>query len=157
MQQTPKPLAQVPDLIPPLFSQSFELRQVPLLPLLLWQGSFLKETIVNSDKTEIKLIHSTFSFWLNHCIIRLETDYLPSEIGRLDSIKHIIKTFPPLEKWNWQYSFGERKNNILGGGGRNFLKIEQSYNCVIILTSFSIHRFIRDSFIDVWRGDWLIR
>ena len=98
MQQTPKPLAQVPDLIPPLFSQSFELRQVPLLPLLLWQGSFLKETIVNSDKTEIKLIHSTFSFWLNHCIIRLETDYLPSEIGRLNSIKHIIKTFPPLEK-----------------------------------------------------------
>ena len=52
MQQTPKPLAQVPDLIPPLFSQSLELRQVPLLPLLLWQGSFLKETMVKSDKTE---------------------------------------------------------------------------------------------------------
>ena len=27
MQQTPKPLAQVPDLIPPRFSQSFELRK----------------------------------------------------------------------------------------------------------------------------------
>ena len=52
MQQTPKPLAQVPDLMPPLFSQSFELRHVPLLPVKLWHGSFLKETIVNRDKTK---------------------------------------------------------------------------------------------------------
>ena len=54
MQQTPKPLAQVPDLIPPLKAQSLELRHVPLFPVWLWQGSFLKETIVKRDKTEIK-------------------------------------------------------------------------------------------------------
>ena len=51
MQQVPKPLAHVPDLIPPLRAQSLELRQVPLLPFKLWQGSFLKETIVKRDKT----------------------------------------------------------------------------------------------------------
>ena len=51
MQQVPKPLAHVPDLMPPLRAQSLELRQVPLLPFRLWQGSFLKETIVKRDKT----------------------------------------------------------------------------------------------------------
>ena len=47
----PNPLAQVPDLIPPRLSQSLDERQVPLLPVRAWQGSFLKETIVKRDRT----------------------------------------------------------------------------------------------------------
>ena len=51
MQQAPNPLAQVPDVIPPRLSQSLWERQVPLLPVSDWQGSFLKETIVKRDRT----------------------------------------------------------------------------------------------------------
>ena len=54
MQQTPKPLAQVPDLVPPCLSQSLEEKQVPLLPVMETHGSFLNETIVKSDKTGIR-------------------------------------------------------------------------------------------------------
>ena len=51
-QQTPNPDAQVPEAVPPNFEQSEELQHVPLLPAVDAHASFLKVTMVKSDKTE---------------------------------------------------------------------------------------------------------
>ena len=66
-------------------------------------------------------IRPTFSFWLSQCI-RLERDYFPTEIGRLDSIKHIIKTFPP----SWEMKLTKYS---LGKGGKDTFKFkwEETY------------------------------
>lgn len=54
-QQTPNPLAHVPEAVPPRLEHSLDEQQVPLVPVVEVQGPCFQETIVKRDKTENRM------------------------------------------------------------------------------------------------------